>query len=488
MRIQDVESKTGLDRATIRFYEKEQLITPKRHDNGYRSYSDDDVSLLLKVKLLRQLGLSLAKIKNLQQGSEAFSDILSQQVEVLSKQIDNDMAAKEVCLTMQQERVSYDSLDSVRYLNMLMDRNRIPKPVFQERVQREVHPWRRFFARSIDSALTAALVSFMVVIVFRIRPFSADSLRVLGYLSNIIAIPFLALFLHLWGTTPGKWAMGIRIEHINGGNLSFSEALHRELAVFWFGEGLEIPVVSLWRLIKSYKNDVDGEGNPWNSETEIIYTDWNHVKKATIGILVIGSFALSITSSMDTMLPKYRDDGITLQEFVRNYTDYEKTLGLENTYFLTENGQWDKETQDYIIIGGDPDHIRPNFSYTFDQNGSVIGLRYSDHWNDAEFISPIPGYCTTAMYALIGSRPGSNYNDLVTAEELIVTEIYNKVVEATKLGSFTGEFQVSDVRVSWCIDAENCNYVSDAGWMISTGENKLSYSLDLQVVIVGKEH
>jgi len=114
MRIQDVESKTGLDRATIRFYEKEQLITPRRHDNGYRSYSDDDVSLLLKVKLLRQLGLSLAKIKNLQQGSEAFSDILSQQVEVLSKQIDNDMAAKEVCLTMQQERVSYDSLDSVR--------------------------------------------------------------------------------------------------------------------------------------------------------------------------------------------------------------------------------------------------------------------------------------------------------------------------------------------------------------------------------------
>ena len=47
MLIQDVERKTGLDRATIRFYEKERIITPQREENGYRSYQDQDIQTLL---------------------------------------------------------------------------------------------------------------------------------------------------------------------------------------------------------------------------------------------------------------------------------------------------------------------------------------------------------------------------------------------------------------------------------------------------------
>ncbi len=78
MLIQDVERKSGLDRATIRFYEKEELIVPERAENGYRIYSEADVKVLLKVKLLRQLGVSLPKIKSLQKGSGNFSEILSQ--------------------------------------------------------------------------------------------------------------------------------------------------------------------------------------------------------------------------------------------------------------------------------------------------------------------------------------------------------------------------------------------------------------------------
>lgn len=68
MQIRDIEVKTGLDRATIRFYEKEGLIRPQRKENGYRVYSEEDRGTLMKVKLLRQLGLSLERIKELQTG------------------------------------------------------------------------------------------------------------------------------------------------------------------------------------------------------------------------------------------------------------------------------------------------------------------------------------------------------------------------------------------------------------------------------------
>ena len=51
MQIRDLEGKAGLDRATIRYYEKEGLIIPKRKENGYREYSDDNLGHLLKIKL-----------------------------------------------------------------------------------------------------------------------------------------------------------------------------------------------------------------------------------------------------------------------------------------------------------------------------------------------------------------------------------------------------------------------------------------------------
>ena len=68
MTIRDVEVRLDLPRASIRFYEKEGLVRPGRSENGYRDYSEADVEVLRKVKLLRQLGLSLEEIRELQQG------------------------------------------------------------------------------------------------------------------------------------------------------------------------------------------------------------------------------------------------------------------------------------------------------------------------------------------------------------------------------------------------------------------------------------
>jgi len=42
MTIKEVEQILGLPRATVRFYEKEGLIEPKRGENGYRDYSQMD--------------------------------------------------------------------------------------------------------------------------------------------------------------------------------------------------------------------------------------------------------------------------------------------------------------------------------------------------------------------------------------------------------------------------------------------------------------
>lgn len=47
MTIKEVEQITGLARSNIRFYEKENLISPARNtNNGYREYSGKDVETI----------------------------------------------------------------------------------------------------------------------------------------------------------------------------------------------------------------------------------------------------------------------------------------------------------------------------------------------------------------------------------------------------------------------------------------------------------
>ena len=56
MTIGELEALLDMPRASIRFYEQEGFIHPKREANNYRDYSEEDADTLRKVKLLRQLG------------------------------------------------------------------------------------------------------------------------------------------------------------------------------------------------------------------------------------------------------------------------------------------------------------------------------------------------------------------------------------------------------------------------------------------------
>lgn len=58
----EVQDKTNLSRKAIEYYEEKGLVHPKKLENGYRDYSDEDVEVLKKISLLRNLGLSISEI------------------------------------------------------------------------------------------------------------------------------------------------------------------------------------------------------------------------------------------------------------------------------------------------------------------------------------------------------------------------------------------------------------------------------------------
>ena len=249
MRILDLEERTGLERATIRFYEKVGLITPSRTENGYREYSETDCDHLMKIKLLRQLGLSVETIKALQQGNEDFHSAMEKQIHQLSQTIAQQKIAREVCSQLHAAGVNYENMEANRYLTMLQEEqskvSAVSTAPYQDSVGLEIHPIRRYVARILDFLLLSALIQFLLFVVFRVRPLP----HMTNFISNFITwgfwlllIPVNALFLHFTGTTPGKWVMGIRVCSFEGGRLPFLWALDREWRVFRYGMGFCIPL------------------------------------------------------------------------------------------------------------------------------------------------------------------------------------------------------------------------------------------------------
>jgi len=66
MNIKELTETVGLSRDTIRFYEREGLISPpSRRANGYRDYDDKTVDQLNMITMAKELGFTLKEIKEL---------------------------------------------------------------------------------------------------------------------------------------------------------------------------------------------------------------------------------------------------------------------------------------------------------------------------------------------------------------------------------------------------------------------------------------
>ena len=63
MLLKETMRETGLTRKAIDYYIAQNLIQPSVMDNGYRDFSEEDVSRLYKAAILRRLGLGTEDIK-----------------------------------------------------------------------------------------------------------------------------------------------------------------------------------------------------------------------------------------------------------------------------------------------------------------------------------------------------------------------------------------------------------------------------------------
>ena len=82
--IQEVSNKTGLTAHTLRYYEKEGLISGvERSQGGFRQYTDEDLERLGLICCLKNTGLSIQEIARFVQLTHEGDHTLEERVELL---------------------------------------------------------------------------------------------------------------------------------------------------------------------------------------------------------------------------------------------------------------------------------------------------------------------------------------------------------------------------------------------------------------------
>lgn len=120
MKINEVERQVGITKKNIRFYEDQGLISPERNlSNGYREYSEKDVSLLLKIKLLRRLSIPIEEIRKLLEGRLTLLECMERHQICLQHEKHNLELISEMCEKLSKEERTLSGLEADRYLEQL---------------------------------------------------------------------------------------------------------------------------------------------------------------------------------------------------------------------------------------------------------------------------------------------------------------------------------------------------------------------------------
>ena len=350
MTSKEMEARSGVPRANIRYYEAEGLLSPVRRGNGYRDYSEEDLRTLEKIKLLRRLGVSVEELRALGAGEADLAAVLDRRLAELGGERASLDRVQRVCGDLRRTGATYAALDPGRYLAdldapALPDESgaalwkSAPSPALPQSDQLPTvsNPVRRLIARAIDETLyLLVLLIPMALSSYGLDAGSEFFALLLSKLLELLAEP---LLLRLFSTTPGKALMGLRLARADGGKLSVKQGMSRLVGIYACQILLAIPVVSLIVLYKCLRRCVEDEPMPWDRETAYRsvsedYPWW----LVLLGLCLVG-FVAHIVQLTRATLPPNRGD-LTVEEFVENVNQQKAYLDEYVDGTLDTEGQW----------------------------------------------------------------------------------------------------------------------------------------------------
>lgn len=458
MNIKEIEERSGLTRANIRYYEQEGLLAPARRENKYRDYSEEDLETLLRIALLRSLGFSLEEIRRLQSGEADFAAAMRERSAALESEGQRLLAARNVCDTISREVTSYSTLRPEDYLNGFE-----PDVTAKQRDVAEPHPWRRYFARGIDLALVGLPVSFVQYVLLH-RNYTTVSrwedivCALIGWGLLLLLEP---LLLARFGTTAGKWCMGITVTRPDGERLSYGEALERTAAVWLYGAGLGISIVELVCNYRSYRRYMNGEELAWESGSIERFDERGTGRMVLLYAAITAlSLALTLAMGLSAALPPNRGE-LTVAEFAENVNYYRTFFDFGTRWTLDSSGEWVENEYENVIYFGGGGEPTP-FTYTV-EDGTLRAV----HWAYTETAETIYGTgnenARMAYLALAAAQKGTSLFNIRS----VVKQIGSNSWEGD--ADYSAAWKNVDMRYDARIEGE---YYYSEGFFLSTQDGQ----------------
>lgn len=472
MTIKEIEALSAMTRANIRFYEAEGLLTPRRSENGYRNYSDEDLETLMRIKLLRNLRIPLDEIKSLHQGKTDLHSLLSRHLSALDLEQQELDRSQTVCREMCSDGAEYQTLDTRRYLDTLKRLSAADAaPLANDVLPTVQAPLRRFLARCLDLQWYSALWSiFLILVCHKLHRDTIPDICFDQFATITLMFCIEPILLHFWGTTPGKWLLGLSVTDLYGQHLTLSSAYDRTWTVLWRGMGLNIPLYSLYRLSQSHQACEKGEPLCWEEDNILNLRDEKKWRILTYITAYAASAALVILSTAIAVIPPNRGD-LTAEEFYENFNHaaIHQNVNLE----LDPSGHWLKKESAYE---------QRSFSlpsFVIAQSDGVV-TEVSFHYETTDSTLKIPNFqepMILAGMAFAGAQDDS----------LFFSGTYHKLLHTIPVNEFK-DFTFSAGDVTFYCEVERSGYersITDPGFLLPKEGAETIFSLDFRMVKQG---
>ena len=473
MTIKEVETRSGVARANIRYYEAEGLLMPQRLKNGYRTYSEADLALLEKIKLLRRLGVPIEELRSLRQGQTDLPAVLDRRLRELAGEEAVLLRVEQVCGSLRAESPSFETLEPEKYLEAL------DAPALPETAQTPPLPaadalpvvtnlWRRLAARVLDwffllmlTYTAAALFGWNIARV-------AGALPGLGLAALLLLLE--PLLLHLFAATPGKALLGMKITRRDGGKLSYQEGINRHLRMLWEALGLWLPIWSWIQIYKCCKRWSEEEPQPWDeglAYTAQPFRPWRHLGGTALACLAVLTAAEAVNSA--SQLPPHRGD-LTVAEFAENYNRQAAYIFDSTKFYLDETGQWQEEPDPpgVFSVGFTEDWAEERLQYTLEE-GVVKAVTLEYAVENAESWMSLPSVTvTTAATAFVWAQRGTPF----------WTTGRKPLIKALEEADWNHDFTLrhSGAVIDWHVESRNFDLSKSTGMAFPRegGENRLA--------------
>lgn len=206
MFINEVEHIVGLSKKSIRYYEENGLLSPKRNkDNDYRIYSEEDIQKLKVIKFLRELNVPIRELKQLKENKITLQDCMRDRIRKIELEEKNYHKIKNMCLEISRSNESFTDIDITKYFEEV---NILNKEGFTMR-NIKTNKKKKISGAIISSLIFSIFFIFIAVIITYFQLTEIDKMPWILYifLMFIFIFPLIGIIYNLI----------IRIKEINGG-------------------------------------------------------------------------------------------------------------------------------------------------------------------------------------------------------------------------------------------------------------------------------